>query len=133
MFTYNYFVGHLKGTEFLRWCYEEASSKGNQMRIPLHAVVTMTTEVTKLEMDSTKEGSTEVTPECRRLVMLNSGFVTKRRLKLEEASSCKPQTKRRRTSKRDSSGSSGKKLPATLGCKENSRQKTMQSYYPPKS
>ena len=95
------------------------------------AAVTMTTAVTELEMDSSKEGSTEVTPERRRLVMLNSGSVTKRRLKLEEASSCKPQIKRRRMSKRDSGGSSGKKFQAMLGCKENSRQRTMQSYFQP--
>ena len=73
----------------------------------------------------------EVTPERQRLVMLNSGSVTKRRLKLEEGSSCKPQTKRMRTLKRDSSDSSRKKLPAMLGCKENSRQRTMQSYFQP--
>ena len=185
MFTYNYFVGHLKGTELLRRCYEAASAKANQSRTPLHPVqhkstainstptnitiinrislhssqspqpspthgdvvitkgnsttplyttvaVTMTTEVTELEMDSTKEGSTEVTPE--RLVTLSSGSTTKRRLKLEEASSCKPQTKRRRTSKRDSSGSSGKKSVAKSGCslkKLNAGQRTMQSYFQP--
>ena len=106
------FVGHFKGTELLRKCYSTTA-----------AAVTMTAAV---EMDSS-----EVTPERRRLVTLNSGSVSKRKLKLEDGSSCKPQTKRRRTLKRDSSGSSGKKLPAMLGYKENSRQRTMHSYFQP--
>jgi hypothetical protein len=131
----------------LRRYYEEASAKASQSRTPLQpvqqksksnhatnitaAAVTMTTEMTDLEVDLTNEGSTEVTPER---LMLNSGFTTKRRLKLEDASSCKLQTKRRRTSKRDSSGSSGKKSVAKSGCslrKENSGQRTMQSYFQP--
>jgi hypothetical protein len=109
-------------------------TKGNSTT-PLIAAagVTMTTEVTELEMDLTKEGSTEVTPE--RLVTLNSGSTTKRRLKLEDASSCKPQTKRRRISKRDSSGSSGRKSVANKSdCslqKQNLGQRTMQSYFQP--
>ena len=85
-----------------------------------------------LETNSGKEGSVEVTPE--QLVTLSSGSTTKRRLKLEDASSYKSQTKRRRTSKRDSSGSSGKKSVAKSGCslkKENSGQRTMQSYFQP--
>ena len=104
-------------------------TKGSSTTPLTVAAVATTTEVTELEMDSSKEGSTEVTPEHWRLVMLSSGSVTKQRLKLEEASSCKPQIKRRRTSKRDSGGSSGKTLQAMLGCKENSRQRTMQSYF----
>ena len=90
------------------------------------AAVTMTTEVT--EIDLTKEESTEVTPER---VTLSSGSTTKRRLKLEDSTSSRPQTKRRR---RDSSGSSGKKSVAMLGRtlkKENSGQRTMQSYFQP--
>ena len=81
----------------------------------------MTTEVTELELDSTKEGSMEVTPE--RLVTLSSGSTMKRRLKLEEATLCKPQIKKRRTLKGDSSGGSGKKLPA-ISKENNSRQRT---------
>ena len=101
---------------------------------PLRAsAVTMTTEMTeKLERNSGKEGSAEVTPE--HLITLSSGSTTKRRLKLEEGRSCKPQTKRRRMSKRDSSGSSGKKSVAKSGCslkKYNSGQRTMQSYFQP--
>ena len=91
------------------------------------AGVTMTTEV--MEMYSTKEASTEVTPEQ---VTLSSCSTTKRRLKLEEGASCRPQTKRRRTSTRDSSGK--KCQLAILGRslqKDNSGQRTMQSYFQP--
>ena len=93
------------------------------------AAVTMTTEVT--EVDSSKEGSTEVTPE-RVTCTLNSGSATKRRLKLEEGVSCSPGTKRRRTSMRDSS----KKEPiakvdsSPLEVKK-SVQMTMQSFFRP--
>ena len=87
--------------------------------------VTMTTEV--MERTSIKEGSTEVTPER---ITLSSGSTTKRRLKLEEATLCRPQTKRRRIV--DSSGSSGKKSVGKVGNtlqRENSGQRTIQSYF----
>lgn len=100
------------------------------------ASVTMTTEV--MDMDSTdKEGSTEVTPERS---VLSCGSTTKRRLKLEEGASCRPQTKRRRTSTRGSSGvhgGGGKKSVAKLGSSlqeegmKKSVQTTMQSFFKP--
>ena len=95
---------------------------GNSITPLATAAVTMTTW--------TKEGSTEVTPERS---ALSCGSVAKRKLKLEEGASYRPQTKRRRTSTRDSSGS-GKKLVAMLGSplqRENSGQRTMQSYFQP--
>ena len=97
---------------------------GNSITPLTAAVDTMTTEVMK--MDSTKEGSTGVTPERS---ALSCGSTTKRRLNLEEATSCRPQMKRRRTSTRDSSGS-GKKSIAKLNNLQ-SGQRTMQSYFQP--
>ena len=95
------------------------------------AAVAMTTEVTGVDLS--KEGSAEVTPESLRVTCtLGSGSATKRRLKLEEGVSCRPGTKRRRTSTRDSS----KKQPVAkvdsspLEVKK-SVQMTMQSFFRP--
>ena len=70
----------------------------------------------------------EVTPETG---ALNCGSTTKRRLKLEESTSCRPKSKRRRTM---DSSSGRKKSTAKLGStlqRENSRQRMIQSYFRP--
>ena len=101
---------------------------GNQITPLTAAAVTMITEVT--EMDLTKDGSTEVTPE--RATPTNNDSTTKRRLKLEEegGTSCRPRAKRRRTTTGDSSVR-GKKSVAKLQHSNNSGQRTMQSYFQP--
>ena len=159
MFTYNYFVGHLKGKELLKRYYEEASTKANQYRTPLHPVQqkstainsTPTNNITIINRTSLHTSqSPQPSPTCGDVtitegnsttplytaaaVTMTTQVTTKRRLKLEDASSCKPQSKRRRTLKRDSSGSSGKKSVAKSNCslkKDNSGQRTMQSYFQP--
>ena len=105
---------------------------GNSLTPLTTAAVTLTAE-----LNSIKERSTEVTPER---TALNCGSTTKRKLKLEENTLCRPQSKRRRTvSTRDSGGTggSGKKTVAKLGNSlqsegvKNSGQMTIQSFFRP--
>ena len=142
MFTYNYFVGHLKGTELLKRYYEGASTKANQSRTPLHPVQQKSTAINSTPANITiinrtslhSSQSPQPSPTCGDVtitegnsttplytaaaVTMTTQVTTKRRLKLEEGSSCKPQTKRTKKS----------------GCslkKDNSGQRTMQSYFQP--
>ena len=111
----------------LRHTSDDLIHMGNLITPLTAAAITMTTEVT--EMDLTSEGSTEVTPERVTCTLNGSGSMTKRRLKLEEeGTSCRLQTKRRRMSTKDSKSiaKSNRSLQ-----KKNLGQRTMQSYFQP--